>query len=408
MAQALENIRIIDFSRVLAGPLATMVLADLGASVIKVERPGSGDDTRSWGPPWDEHGMATYFQAVNRNKTPLALDLSTEQGMLRARGLCAGADAVVENFRPGVMEGLGLGFDELAAANPGLVYCSITGFGSSPAGAALPGYDLLVQALGGLMSITGEPDGEPQKVGVALVDVICGLFAAVGLLAALRHRERTGEGQRVEVDLLSSLLAALVNQGSAFTLAGHVAARMGNSHPSIAPYELLRAADGDLVVAVGNDRQFRALAQVLGCPEIADEEAFAQNAARVANRARLRAILESRLAARAVSEWVALLSSARVPAGQVNDIAAAFDLAASIGLEPTVEVPGEEGAHRAADAQPDPHVGDARLIPVGSAAASRAGERRVSAHRRATAARVSMLGAMGARVTDTQRQAERR
>ena len=312
--------------------------------MIKVERPGSGDDTRSWGPPWDEHGMATYFQAVNRNKTPLALDLSTEQGMRRARGLCAGADAVVENFRPGVMEGLGLGFDELAAANPGLVYCSITGFGSSPAGAALPGYDLLVQALGGLMSITGEPDGEPQKVGVALVDVICGLFAAVGLLAALRHRERTGEGQRVEVDLLSSLLAALVNQGSAFTLAGHVAARMGNSHPSIAPYELLRAADGDLVVAVGNDRQFRALAQVLGCPEIADEEAFAQNAARVANRARLRAILESRLAARAVSEWVALLSSARVPAGQVNDIAAAFDLAASIGLEPTVEVPGEEGA----------------------------------------------------------------
>ena len=191
------------------------------------------------------------------------------QGGREALGLAAGADVLVENFRPGVMEAHGLGYEELSEANPALVYCSITGFGSGGEGAAMPGYDLLVQALGGLMSITGEPDGEPQKVGVALVDVICGLFAAVGILAAVRHRESTGEGQRVEVDLLSSLLAALVNQGSAFTVAGEVAGRMGSAHPSIAPYELLHASDGQLVVAVGTDRQFRSLAEVIGMPELA-------------------------------------------------------------------------------------------------------------------------------------------
>src|SRR4051812_39744092 len=221
MRQALDEITILDFSRVLAGPLATMVLADLGATVIKVERPGTGDDTRAWGPPYDDAGDATYFQAVNRNKRSVALDLGDEQHLAHVRTLAADADVVVENFRPGVMDRLGLGYDELRAGRPELVYCSITGFGAG-AGAALPGYDLLVQALGGLMSITGDPDGEPQKVGVALVDVITGLFAAVGILAAVRHRERTGEGQRVDVDLLSCLLAALVNQGAGYTLAGAV------------------------------------------------------------------------------------------------------------------------------------------------------------------------------------------
>jgi crotonobetainyl-CoA:carnitine CoA-transferase CaiB-like acyl-CoA transferase len=343
MADALGSLKILDFSRVLAGPLATMVLADLGAHVTKVERPGVGDDTRAWGPPWDEEGMATYFQSVNRNKGSIALDLASPGGLARARELAARADVLVENFRPGVMDSLGLGYDEMSGLNPGLVYCSITGFGAGAEGAAMPGYDLLVQALGGLMSITGEPEGEPQKVGVALVDVICGLFAAVGILAALRHRDTSGHGQRVEVDLLSSLLAALVNQGSAYTIAGQLAARMGNSHPSIAPYELLRAADGPLVVAVGNDRQFRSLARVLGCPELAEQEEFAVNAARVANRVRLRAILEERLASASAAEWVALLSEERVPAGEVNDIAAAFKLAQAIGLDPIVEVPRESG-----------------------------------------------------------------
>jgi crotonobetainyl-CoA:carnitine CoA-transferase CaiB-like acyl-CoA transferase len=343
MADALQDLRIVDFSRVLAGPLATMVLADLGASVTKVERPGAGDDTRSWGPPWDELGMATYYQSVNRNKGVLAIDLATPEGRREARELAAGADVLVENFRPGVMEAHGLGYEELSDASPALVYCSITGFGSGPAAAAMPGYDLLVQALGGLMSITGEPDGEPQKVGVALVDVVCGLFAAVGILAAVRHREKTGEGQKVEVDLLSSLLAALVNQGSAFTIAGAVAGRMGSAHPSIAPYELLHASDGQLVVAVGTDRQFRSLAQVIGMPELADDEAFSSNAARVENRARLRSILEEGLAAHTAAEWSRLLSEQRVPAGQVNDIAGAFELAQRIGLDPIVEVPRAGG-----------------------------------------------------------------
>jgi crotonobetainyl-CoA:carnitine CoA-transferase CaiB-like acyl-CoA transferase len=259
---ALADLRILDFSRVLAGPLATMVLADLGATVIKVERPGIGDETRAWGPPFDPAGQATYFQAINRNKANVVLDLGDPSDQARARELAAGADVVVENFRPGVMRRLGLDDEGLRAANPALVYCSITGFGAGR-GATLPGYDLLVQALGGLMSITGEPDGEPQKVGVAIVDVVAGLFASVGILAALRHRDRTGEGQRVEVDLLSSLLAGLVNQASAYTGAAVVAGRMGNLHPSIAPYALFQAGDGELAIAVGNDRQFAARS---GCP----------------------------------------------------------------------------------------------------------------------------------------------
>jgi crotonobetainyl-CoA:carnitine CoA-transferase CaiB-like acyl-CoA transferase len=339
---ALADLRILDFSRVLAGPLATMVLADLGAEVLKVERPGVGDDTRAWGPPYDAAGQATYFQALNRNKDSVALDLGDPAGVARARELAASADVVVENFRPGVMDGLGLGYEALAAHRPGLVYCSITGFGAG-AGATLPGYDLLVQALGGLMSITGASDGGPQKVGVALVDVIAGLYSAVGILAALRHRDATGEGQRVEVDLLSALLGALVNQGSAYTGAGVVARRMGNQHPSVAPYEPLRAADGELVVAVGNDRQFAALCEVLGVGELAGDARFATNPARVAHRAELVAALEAALSARPVAEWVATLTAARVPAGQVNDIGQAFTLAQRLGLDPIVEIARGDG-----------------------------------------------------------------
>jgi len=342
MGQALSDIRILDFSRVLAGPLATMVLADLGATVTKVERPGTGDDTRAWGPPYDERGEATYFQAVNRNKTSVVLDLRDPADAAEARRLAADATVLVENFRPGVMDRLGLGYETLREQNPGLVYCSITGFGSG-AGAALPGYDLLIQAVGGLMSITGEPDGEPQKVGVALVDVICGLFAATGILAAVRHLERTGEGQRVEVDLLSSLLAALVNQGSAYTLAGVVGERMGNAHPSIAPYELFRAGEGELVLAVGNDRQFGALCATLGEPGLAGDPRFVTNSDRVAHRRELRAELERLLAARPAHDWVGPLNDAGVPAGQVNDVAGAFAFAQELGLEPIVEVPREDG-----------------------------------------------------------------
>jgi crotonobetainyl-CoA:carnitine CoA-transferase CaiB-like acyl-CoA transferase len=341
---ALGRLRILDFSRVLAGPLATMTLADLGAEVTKVERPGTGDDTRSWGPPHDATGEATYFQSVNRNKRSVVLDLRDEDDLAEARRLALESDVVVENFRPGVMAKLGLDYESLAPENPGLVYCSITGFGGSGPGAELPGYDLLVQALGGLMSITGEPEGEPLKVGVALVDVIAGLYAAVGVLAALEHRRESGEGQLIEVDLLSALLAGLVNQSSAYTVAGVVPGRMGNRHPSIAPYELLRCGEGDLVLAVGNDRQFADLCEVLGVPGLATEERFATNPARVENRAALRSLLEAPLATRPATEWVELLEAHRVPAGVVNDIAAAFDFAEQLGLDPTIEIPREDGS----------------------------------------------------------------
>ena len=340
---ALGDVRILDFSRVLAGPFATMVLADLGAEVIKIERPGVGDETRSWGPPNDEHGNATYFQAVNRNKQSVAIDLSSEAGRGRARTFAADADVVVENFRPDVMDKLGLGYETLSAINPRLVFCSITGFGAGD-GARLPGYDLLVQAVGGLMSITGAPDSEPQKVGVAVVDVLAGLFASVGILAALRHRDATGEGQRVQVDLLSSLLAALVNQGSAFTVAGVVPTRMGNAHPSISPYELYETAAGELVLAIGNDRQFAALCDVVGVPGLAADPRFAGNRARVANRDALKQELVAALRARPAAEWAPLLIDARVPAGVVNDVAGAFELAAELGLQPIVDVPGPDGS----------------------------------------------------------------
>lgn len=344
MPSALGDLRILDFSRVLAGPLATMVLGDLGAEVTKVERPGVGDDTRSWGPPYDTTGEATYFEALNRNKSSIALDLSDPAGLAEARRLALGADVVVENFRPGLMARFGLDYEALSAENPGLVYCSVTGFGSGEKGSVLPGYDLLIQALGGLMSITGEPDGPPLKVGVALVDVIAGLFAAVGILAALEHRRDSGRGQLVEVDLFSSLLAALVNQASAYTVAGAVPGRMGNRHPSIAPYELFDTAEGELVLAVGTDRQFAELCAVLGLPNLSADERFASNPVRVENREALRTRLGPALATRPAAEWAAELTERRIPAGVVNDIAAAFRFAAAIGLEPIVPVPREDGS----------------------------------------------------------------
>jgi crotonobetainyl-CoA:carnitine CoA-transferase CaiB-like acyl-CoA transferase len=356
----LGSLRILDFSRVLAGPFATMMLADLGADVVKVERPGVGDETRSWGPPFDDLGQATYFQAVNRNKRSVALDLTDAGDLERAREYAADADVIVENFRPDVMDKLGLGYDQVTQLNPSVIYCSITGFGAGR-GAELPGYDLLVQALGGLMSITGSPEGEPQKVGVALVDVLAGSFASVGILAALRHRDRTGEGQRVEVNLLASLLAALVNQGSAYTIAGAVPERLGNAHPSISPYELYETSAGELVLAVGNDRQFGALCEVLGADELAADPRFASNGDRVANSAALRAELVDRLAAAPASEWAARLTAARVPAGEVNDLRGAFALAASLGLDPIVEVPGPGGASVALTRNP---IGLSRTPPT--------------------------------------------
>ncbi|GAA1055363.1 CoA transferase [Agromyces luteolus] len=360
-AGALRGIRVADFSRVLAGPYATMTLADFGADVIKVEPPG-GDDTRHWIPPVDATGRATYFGGVNRNKRSVALDLTDAAGLAEARRLAASADVVVENFRPGVMARFGLAYEDVRAANPGVVYCSITGFGTGE-GAALAGYDLLVQAVGGLMSITGDPDGEPSKVGVALVDVLTGQNAVAGILLALRERDRTGVGCLVEVTLLQSLLSALTNQASSTLATGTPPRRLGNQHPSIAPYAVFRAADRELVIAVGNDRQFGALAGVLGSPGLADDARFRTNADRVAHRDELGEALERALAAASARHWVDALTAAGVPAGLVNDVAEAIAFADALGLEPVAVT-------READDASAPHRSIANPIRVGGDGAS--------------------------------------
>lgn len=331
----LAGILVADFSRVLAGPLATQVLADLGADVVKVERPGTGDDTRSWGPPWRGED-STYALAMNRNKRSVTLDLDDAEDRALAVELAHRADVLVENFRPGSAARWGLDHEQLAVANPGLVSASVSGFGTSPDAAALGGYDFLIQAMSGLMTITGDPDGEPTKVGVALVDVVCGLYTAIGIQAALAERARDGRGQRVHVSLFGSALSSLVNQASAYLGAGVVPGRLGNRHPSIAPYETFAAEDRSLALAVGSDRLFRILGEVLGVPELADDPRFATNTARVEHRDALAAQLQAILQTRPAADWVADLRARGVPAGLVNDIAEAFAEAEQLGLDPVV------------------------------------------------------------------------
>ena len=338
-AGALDGIVVVDFSRVLAGPYATMMLGDFGAEVIKIERPGVGDDTRQWGPPNDSAGVATYFNSVNRNKRSVVLDLSDPDDQQRARDLVAGADIVVENFRPGTMEKLHLGYADLVDLRPDLIYCSITGFGRD-GGAALPGYDLLVQAVGGLMSVTGSEPGHPTKAGVALVDVLAGLHALSGILAALAHRDRTGQGQRVDTNLLAVLLSSLVNQASGYLGAGVVPGIMGNRHPSIAPYQVFDTGDRPITVAVGNDKQFVAFCGAIDLPELAADPRFTTNPQRVANRDALCALIEPALKAAGADHWYGRLTAVGVPAGPINDVAEAFAFARSLGMQATVEVPG--------------------------------------------------------------------
>jgi crotonobetainyl-CoA:carnitine CoA-transferase CaiB-like acyl-CoA transferase len=337
-APALDGILVADLSRVLAGPLCTMNLGDLGADVIKVERPDGGDDTRTWGPPWTDEG-ATYYLALNRNKRSVTLDLKDPADLALARELCARADVVVESFRPGTIDRLGLGYDDVARDNPAVVYCSISAFGAGE-GAALPGYDLLLQAMSGLMSITGEADGRPLKVGAPLIDVMCGLHATIGILAALRARDRDGRGQRVEISLMDTALTGLLNQASAHVNTDVVPGRLGNRHPSIAPYETYAAADGDFAVAVGNDALFARLCAAIGRPELVGDERFATNAARLANREALGAELEAAFAAAPAAEWVRRLGEAGVPAGPINDIGEAFAFASALGLDPVDETEG--------------------------------------------------------------------
>lgn len=335
---ALAGIRVADFSRVLAGPYATMLMADLGADVIKIE-PRVGDDTRRWAPPVDDSGRATYFAAANRNKRSVVLDLTDQADLDRAQHLATTADVVIDNFRPGVMDRFGLDHESLAAVNPRVITCAITGFGTGP-GATMPGYDLLVQAMGGLMSVTGPVDGPVSKVGVALVDVITGLHALAGTQAALLERVRSGRGQRVEVNLLSSLLSGLVNQSSGTAATGVSPKRTGNAHPSIAPYETFTTGAGEIVLAVGNDRQFERLTAVLAEPHLAADQRFRTNTDRVMHREELRRELERLLATRSAAAWSESLRAAGVPAGPVHTVGEALDLAEQLGLQPVVTVAG--------------------------------------------------------------------
>jgi crotonobetainyl-CoA:carnitine CoA-transferase CaiB-like acyl-CoA transferase len=336
----LAGLVVADFSRILAGPYATMLLADLGAEVIKVESPG-GDDTRSWQPPVRD-GVSTYYLAVNRNKRSIALDLKDAGDLSVAQALARRADVLIENFKPGGLARFGLDYPTVAEGNPGIVYASISGFGSGPKGAALPGYDLIVQAISGLMSLTGDPGGEPFRAGISVFDVMAGMHATIGVLSALNARHATGRGQHVEVNLLSSALSGLVNQSSAYVAGGVVPSRMGNSHPSLFPYEPLPCSDGDLIITAGNNGQFRKLVEVLGVPELADDPRFDRNEQRTENRDALRPLLVERLKTRTKAEWFHAIIAAGVPCGPINTIDGGVAFAEEIGLDPVVAV-GPEG-----------------------------------------------------------------
>lgn len=334
MAGPLSHLRVLDLSRVLAGPWAGQVLGDLGAEVIKIERPETGDDTRSWGPPYMQgtdgsSELSAYFLAANRNKQSLAIDIAHPEGQELVRKLVAESDVVLENFKVGGLKRYGLDYDSLKRVNPKLIYCSITGFGQDGPYANRPGYDFLIQAMGGLMSITGQPDGEPgegpMKVGVALTDIVTGLYATIGVLAALSHRDRTGEGQYVETALLDAQVACLANQAMNYLTTGKAPTRMGNAHPNIVPYQDFPTADGNMVLTIGNDQQFSRLADVLGHPEWASDERFATNRARVTNRRELIPQLRQATVMRSTREWVEILERKGVPCGPVNTLDQVFE-----------------------------------------------------------------------------------
>ncbi|MDQ6817755.1 MAG: CoA transferase [Actinomycetota bacterium] len=334
-APLLEGVRVLDFSRVLAGPYCTMVLADLGADVIKVERPGIGDETRSWGPPFSE-GEATYYLAVNRGKRSIELDLADPESKPVLDRLLDTADVVIENFRAGVADRLGLGYDTLRQRRGDLIYCSVTGFGSGRLPRDRPGYDFVLQAESGLMSITGEPGGPPMKVGVALIDVLCGLHAAAGILAALNARKETGKGRRIEVSLLDSALAGLVNVAQAVLSTGEEARRYGNAHPSIVPYAPFEAADGWIAVAAANDGLWAALCEVCDRQDLASDERLSTNAGRVEHRDEVTRALAETFRTRSAEEWLAALHARGVPAGKVRGVSDAFAAAADAGEPATV------------------------------------------------------------------------
>ena len=334
-AGPLTGLLVADFSRILAGPYATMLLADLGADVIKVEGP-DGDDTRTWMPPVRDD-VSTYYLGINRNKRSIALDLRDSDDLTVAQELATRADVMIENFKPGGLARFALDYASVSGRNPGVVYASISGFGSGT-GASLPGYDLMVQAISGLMSLTGDPHGPPYRAGISVFDVMAGLHANIGILAALHHRDETGTGQHVEVNLLASALSGLVNHSSAYVAGNVIPFRMGNAHPSLFPYEPLPTADGELVVIAGNDGQFRKLCAVLDLADLADDSRFLHNQDRTANREQLRPLLIERLRTRTKAEWFRDLLAAGVPCAPINTIDGGVAFARELGLDPVVSV----------------------------------------------------------------------
>ena len=331
----LDGLIVADFSRVLAGPYCSMLLADMGATVIKVESP-QGDDTRTWMPP-TKNGVATYYMSINRNKKSLVLDFSSEEDRKVGLELIKRADIFIENFKTGGLKKFGFDFDSVATINPKLIYLSISGFGTAE-GAWLPGYDLIVQAVSGLMSLTGDPNGPPFRAGISVFDVMAGLHGLIGVLTALHQRENTGRGQHVEVNLLSSAMSGLVNQTAAYAAAGEVPFRMGNAHPSLFPYEALPTKDRDLIIAAGNDKQFRALCKVLEIESVADDSRFTANSDRTANREQLRPLLLARLAEWAADDLFIALNKVGVPCGPINTIGDGVELAEKLGLRPRIAV----------------------------------------------------------------------
>jgi crotonobetainyl-CoA:carnitine CoA-transferase CaiB-like acyl-CoA transferase len=334
MPGPLAGIRVLDLTRVLAGPWAAQNLADLGAEVIKIERPRKGDDSRAFGPPWlkdaqgRDTGESAYFACANRGKKSLTLDLSHPQGQAIARELAARCDVLLENFKYGDLERYGLGYAQLKALNPGLIYCSVTGFGHSGPWRERPGYDFMIQGMGGLMSITGErddrPGGGPQKAGIPIADLITGMYASISVCAALAHRAKSGVGQHLDLALLDSLVAVLANQGANYLATGASPGRLGNDHPNIAPYQVLKTSDGSVIVACGNDNLFRKFCEVAGCRELPDDPRFATNGKRVANRAELTTILSGIMEKRSMREWLDALEAAGVPCGPINNLEQVF------------------------------------------------------------------------------------
>ena len=335
MAGPLSHIRVLDLSRVLAGPWAAQNLGDLGAEVIKVERPGAGDDTRGWGPPFIKDGEgkdtkeAAYYASVNRNKKSITLDLSKPEGQAIAREIAAKSAVLIENYKVGTLKRYGLGYDDLKKANPSLVYCSVTGFGQDGPYAPRPGYDFIFQGMGGLMSITGERDGQPgagpQKVGIAITDVLTGMYASVGILAALTHRERTGEGQYIDCALLDTIIAFNANQIVSYFCSGRIPIRYGNAHAQVVPYEVFPTSDGHIILAIGNDGQFKRFCEIAGCAELADEPRFKTNSQRIVHRAELIPLIAEVMRQRSKQEWIAALEEATVPCGPINNMKEVFE-----------------------------------------------------------------------------------